>query len=48
MASWLCIGTSGSFGYKINEEYVETVEPDRSKCIHKWIIDMEEQVIGLI
>ena len=44
IASWLCIGTSGKFGYGTKEEYIETVEPDRSKCIHKWIADVEEEV----
>ena len=43
-ASWFCIGTSGKFGFGdilINEE---TIEPDRSNCVHMWIKDVEEQV----
>ena len=44
-ASWFCIGTTGKFGFgdiRVNEE---TIEPDRSNCVHKWIKDVEEQVI---
>lgn len=43
-ASWFCIGSSGTFGYGTKDEFMVTDAPDRSKCIHQWIEDVEEQV----
>ena len=44
IASWFCIGYTGNFGYGTVDHYVETDAPDRSKCIHKWIEDVEQEV----
>ena len=48
IASWFCIGSSGKFGYGTIDDHVENVEPDRTDCIHQWIMDVEEQVIPFI
>ena len=39
-AEWFFIGATGKFG----DEYslVETSEPDRSQCVHSWIVDVDE------
>ena len=47
ISTWFCDGTSGKFGYLTTKGFVKTIEPDRSKCIHQWISDVEEQVIIL-
>ena len=47
VATWFCIGTSGQFGFNTTTgEYIITSEPDRSKCIHQWIEDVEKQVFN--
>ena len=47
ISTWFCDGNSGKFGHLATEGFVKTLEPDRSKCIHQWISDVEEQVILL-
>ena len=45
ISTWFCDGTSGKFGHLATEGFVKTLEPDRSKCVHQWISDVEEQVM---
>ena len=42
-AEWFCIGTTGKFGDESTR--LETSEPDRSQCEHKWIEEVDEMVI---
>ena len=44
MASWFCNGYTGKFGYGTKDNFIETDEPDRSRCIHQWIADVEKEV----
>ena len=44
VASWFCNGYTGKFGYGNEDNFIETYAPDRSKCIHQWIADVEKEV----
>ena len=44
ISTWFCIGSIGRFGQGDEHSYVETKEPDRSKCIKEWIVEVENMV----